>query len=101
MEYELIFDKEFQKNYRKIDKSLQIQGDKKILKLKENPYAIGKPLGIFNGLRELYLGSYRIYYFIQNNQIKVLLLDILHKNEQQKYLNQLTLEKIKQLSENL
>ena len=101
MTYQLIFDKEFQKSYRKLDKSLQIQGDKKLLRLKETPYMIGKPLGIFNGLRELYLGSYRIYYFIQNNQIKILLLDVLHKKEQQKYLNQLTPEKIKQLSENL
>lgn len=68
------------------------------MKLKEDPYAMGKPLGILKGFRELYLGSYRIYYFIQDNKIRILFLDISHKDEQQKYLNQITAERIRQLA---
>ena len=33
MEYELLFDKVFVKEYRKLDKSLQMEGDKKNTKI--------------------------------------------------------------------
>ena len=44
MAYTLIFDKQFARDYRKLDKSLQIEGDKKLKRLKDNPKDIGKPL---------------------------------------------------------
>ncbi len=96
--YKLVFDKEFTRSYRKLGNSLQIKGDKKIKRLKTNPDC-GKPLKYFVGLRELYLDSSRIYYLVQNSEIRLLFLDVVHKDEQKKYLNKLTPEKIKQLSQ--
>ena len=58
-EYKLIFDKNFVKEYKKLDRSLQIEGDKKILRLKINPVEIGKPLKFFPNLFELYFHIYR------------------------------------------
>lgn len=97
--YTILFDKQFVKDYRKLDKSLQIEGDKKLLRLKENPRDIGKPLKFFPNLYELYLRMYRIYYVVQESEVKVLVLSVEHKDEQERYLRNLTLEKIKRLLE--
>ena len=98
-EYNLVFDKNFVKEYRKLDKSLQIEGDKKIMRLKTNPKEIGKPLKFFPNLYELYIQMYRIYYIIQEKEIRVLLLSVLHKDEQEKFLRNITKEVIKRLIE--
>lgn len=97
--YNLLFDKQFVKDYRKLDKSLQIEGDKKIKRLKENPKEIGKPLKFFPNLYELHLRMYRIYYVIQESEIRVLVLSVEHKDNQDRYLRDLSLEKIKRLLE--
>ena len=97
--YKLLFDKQFVRDYRKLDKSLQIEGDKKLKRLRENPREIGKPLKFFPNLYELHLRMYRIYYVIQENEIKILVLSVEHKDEQERYLRDLTLEKIKRLLE--
>lgn len=97
--YRLLFDKQFVKDYKKLDKSLQIEGDKKIKRLRENPQEIGKPLKFFPNLYEFYLRSYRIYYVVQESEIKVLVLSISHKDEQDKYLRNLSLEKIRHFIE--
>jgi|SRR3989344_2809106 len=97
--YTLLFDRQFAKDYRKLDKSLQIEGDKKIRRLKENPKEIGKPLKFFPNLYELHLRMYRIYYIVQESEIKVIVLSVEHKDEQDKYLRSLSLEKIKHLIE--
>ncbi len=96
-EYELLFDKNFVKEYQKLDNSLQIEGDKKLIRLKTNPKEIGKPLKFFPNLYELHLRMYRIYYFIEENKIKVLLLSVLHKDEQDRFLRSLTKDKIKEV----
>src|SRR3989338_1637066 len=96
-EYTILFDKKFVKEYRKLDNSLQIEGDKKIIKLKSNPKEIGKSLKFFPNLFELHLRMYRIYYVVQESEVKVLVLSVEHKDEQEKYLRGLTLEKIKHL----
>ena len=98
-EYNLVFDKNFVKEYRKLDKSLQIEGDKKILRLKTNPKEIGKPLRFFPNLYELHIRMYRIYYVIQDEEIRVLLLSVLHKDEQEKFLRSLTKDAIKRIIE--
>jgi len=95
--YNILFDKQFVKEYRKLDKSLQVEGDKKLKRLKENPKQMGKPLRFFPNLYELHLRMYRIYYVVQESEIKVLVLSIGHKDEQDKYLRNLTLDKIKHL----
>jgi len=97
--YILLFDKQFTKDYRKLDNSLQIEGDKKLKRLKENPKEMGKPLKFFPNLYELHLRMYRIYYIIQESEVKVLVLSVEHKDRQDKYLRSLTLEKIKHLLE--
>ena len=98
-EYTLLFDKNFVKEYRKLDKSIQIEGDKKLIRLKTNPEEIGKPLRFFPNLYELHLRMYRIYYFVEEAEIKVLLLSVLHKDEQDKFLRSLTKEKIRRIIE--
>ena len=95
--YTLLFDKQFARDYRKLDKSLQIEGDKKLLRLKENPKEIGKPLKYFPNLYELHLRAYRIYYIVQESKVKILVLAVEHKDEQDKYLRSLSLDKIKRL----
>jgi mRNA-degrading endonuclease RelE of RelBE toxin-antitoxin system len=97
-EYNLVFDKNFVKEYRKLDKSLQIEGDKKIRRLKINP-EIGKPLKFFPNLYELHIRMYRIYYVVQEKEIRILLLSVLHKDEQEKFLRSLTKEVIKRIIE--
>ena len=97
--YTLLFDKQFARDYRKLDRSLQIEGDKKIKRLKENPKEIGKPLKFFPHFYELHLRMYRIYYIIQENEVKVLVLAVEHKDKQDKYLRSLSLEKIKKFIE--
>ncbi|MEK6928329.1 MAG: type II toxin-antitoxin system RelE/ParE family toxin [Nanoarchaeota archaeon] len=97
--YTLLFDKQFVRDYRKLDNSLQMEGDKKLKRLKENPKEIGKPLKFFPNLYELHLRMYRIYYVIQEFEVKVLVLAVEHKDEQDKYLRNLSLEKIKRLLE--
>ena len=96
-EYKFLFDKNFVKEYRKLDNSIQIEGDKKLLRLKLNPQDIGKPLKFFPNLYELHLRMYRIYYIIEEEEVKVLLLSVLHKDEQDKFLRSLTKEKIREI----
>lgn len=97
MFYKLLFDKKFAKDYKKLDKSLQIEGDKKLKRLKEDPKKMGKPLKFFPNLYELYLRMYRIYYVVEESEVKVLVLSIEHKDEQDRFLRQLTPEKIRNL----
>ena len=96
-EYELIFDKQFERKYRKLDRSLQKEGDKKIKRLKENPKQQGKPLKFFANLFELHLRKYRIFYVVQEYKVKVLFIGVEHKDECDKFLKQLTSEKINEL----
>jgi len=83
----------------KLDKSLQIEGEKKIKRLKENPREIGRSLKYFRNLYELYVRMYRIFYVIEDYKVRVLLLSVEHKDETDKYLRNLTTQRIKQLLE--
>ncbi|MDO8509472.1 MAG: type II toxin-antitoxin system RelE/ParE family toxin [Nanoarchaeota archaeon] len=94
-EYTLIFDKEFHKEFKKLDNSIQIEAEKKILKLKSMPYEIGKPLKYFSNLYELHIRMYRIFYVIEESKVKVIVLSLHHKDETDKYLRNLNKENIK------
>lgn len=96
MEYILQFSKEFDKRFRKLDNSIKSEALKKIKRLKENPKEIGKNLKYLPNFYELHVQVYRIFYVVVDNLVKVLLLDIEHKDECDKYLRSLTPEKIKQ-----
>ena len=98
-EFTLVFDKKFVLEYRKLDRSIQIIGDKKLLRLKQDPFSFGKPLRYLAGLFELYVDSFRIYYFVSEIKEKILILAVKHKDEQDRFLRQLTPDKIKQLLE--
>jgi len=98
IEYKLKFDKKFTKQYRKLDRNIQIEGDKKIKDLKLNPIK-GKKLEYFNSLYELKIRMYRIFYAIDDHKISVLFIGVEHKDECDKYLRGLTNEKIKSLIE--
>src|SRR3989338_8968976 len=94
-EYTLLFDKEFVRDYNKLDKSIRDEAEKKILKLKTSPSEIGKPLKYFSNLFELHVRMYRIFYLVEESQVKVLILSIEHKDETYKYLRELSKTGIK------
>ena len=72
----------FERILNKLDKSLKIQLDKQIDKITTNP-AIGKPMkNVRKGTRELYVGSFRLSYSLDENINKIILLDFYHKDEQ-------------------
>lgn len=95
MVYELRFDKEFARDFNKLDKSIRDEADKKLKQLKINPKEVGKPLKYFANLFELHVRMYRIFYVVEESQIKVLVLALEHKDNTDKYLRQLDKEKIK------
>jgi len=81
----LIVDKteEFVKTYKKIKDSLLKQKiEKQIIKIIENP-EIGKPMR-FNrkGTREVYISPYRLSYIYFEEEQKIIILDLYHKDEQ-------------------
>ncbi|MBS3079453.1 type II toxin-antitoxin system RelE/ParE family toxin [Candidatus Pacearchaeota archaeon] len=95
MVYELKFDKEFTRDFNKLDNSIQVEADKKLKQLKINPKEVGKPLKYFANLFELHVRMYRIFYVVEESQVKVLVLALEHKDNTDKYLRQLDKEDIK------
>ena len=76
MKYELVFSKEFDKDFSKLDKSNQAWVLKKIMALQNNPL-VGKPLRFeLKGFRSLRVGKYRIIYKIND---KILLSTLKHR----------------------
>ncbi len=94
MEYTLLFDREFVRDYNKLDNSIRNEVEKKLRKLKENPKDIGKPLKYFANLYELYVQMFRIFYVVEETKVRVLVLAIEHKDNTDRYLRQLTKEDI-------
>ena len=99
--YTLVFDKEFVRDFDKLDYSIQNEAEKKIKRLKESPKEIGKPLRYFSSLYELHVRMYRIFYVVEESKIKVLILDVRHKDETDKYLRQMNKEIVKSKMNNL
>ena len=76
MKYELVFSKEFDKNFSKLDRRNQALVLKKIVILQNNPL-IGKPLKFgLKGFRSLRVGKYRIIYKAND---KILLSTLKHR----------------------
>jgi len=88
--YEILVTNEFEKDYKKCDKSIRNRINKEIEQLKTNPFS-GKPLG-YNFFRENKVGNYRIYYLVFEKQVIVFVVAISSKKDQQK-----TIDKIKKL----
>ena len=68
MFYTLVFDKEFVRDFRKLDNSIQQEAAKRLKRLKEDPKEIGKPLKYFANLFELHVRMYRIFYVIEESK---------------------------------
>ena len=101
MEWTLVFDKEFVRDFNKLDKSVRDEAEKKLRILKENPKEIGKPMRYFSNLYELHVRMYRIFYVIEENKIKVLILALEHKDNTDKYLRNLKKDDLKDRLSNL
>ena len=72
----------FKKVYNKLDKSYKIGVEKLIKKIVENP-EIGKPMkNVRKGTRKLYVAPFRLSYAYFEKEMKVILLDLYHKDEQ-------------------
>ena len=78
---EVIFDSDFQKDFKKIkDKLTKEKIIKQVHKIKNNP-EVGKPMMYGRkGTRELYISPYRISYILENEIVYIL--SLYHKDEQ-------------------
>lgn len=85
--YKIFTTAEFDKDFQKLDRSLQIQIEKKIGQLETNLY-VGKPLG-YEFFREKYAGSYRFYYFVYEEYVVVFVIALSDKKEQQKVIDKI------------
>ena len=85
--YKIYTTEEFDRDFNKIDYSIQKQIEKILEKLEVNPY-VGKPLG-YDFLREKKIQNYRIYYLIYDNYISVFVIAISDKKDQQDVINKI------------
>ena len=77
--YTIIFDKQAEKQFRKIDNQNQKRILDKLELLKENPH-FGIPLtGNLTGLWKLRIGDYRATYRVQNNDLIILIIKVGHR----------------------
>ena len=80
--YKIYTTKEFDKDFTKLDKSIQRAIDNEIEQLEISPY-VGKSLN-YKFFREKKVKNFRFYYLIYEEFIVVFLIAISDKNEQQK-----------------
>lgn len=79
---EVIRSPKFIQNINKIDQSYLERIEKVIIKIIANP-DIGKPMRYDKkGTREVYVPPFRLFYFYDNNQEILYLLEIYHKDKQ-------------------
>ena len=77
--YKIIFERQAEKFFRKLDKKEQERIGRKILELENNP-ELGKPLTVkLAGLWSLRVGDYRALYQIRHNELLILVLKIMHR----------------------
>lgn len=72
----------FQKAFSKIkDNALKERITKQIKKIRENP-EIGKPMrNVRKGTRELHIGPFRLSYFYDKQEDKIVFLELYHKDK--------------------
>jgi len=87
MLYKIYKTDQFNKDFNKLDKSLQEQTEKEIEQLEINPY-VGKPLG-YKFFREKKVKNYRIYYLIYDEYVVVFVIALSDKKDQQKIINKI------------
>lgn len=83
--YSLYTTEEFDKDFSKLDRSLQIQIEKALTQIEGNPY-VGKPLG-YMFFREKKIEKWRVYYLIYDEYVAVFAIAISDKKDQQETIN--------------
>lgn len=84
-EYRIYTTDEFDKDFKKLDRSIQQQIKNKIDQLELNPH-IGKPPG-YPFFREKKVQGYRFYYLIYDEYVVVFVIALSNKKDQQKVIN--------------
>lgn len=83
--FKIFTTEEFDKDFDKLDLSLQKQIEKEIEQLEENPY-VGKPLG-YKFFREKKVKNYRIYCLIYEEYVVVFVVAVSDKKNQQRVID--------------
>lgn len=77
---------EFEDNFAKLSPDIKERFENQIKKLRNNPYALGKPLG-YPWFRELKNEKFRVYYLIYDQLIVILFVAVSDKKTQQEAIN--------------
>ena len=85
--YDLFIHLDFEKQYTKLDHSLQIEIDRSMEQIRNNPH-VGKPLGL-RFIREKKVRFLRIYFIIDEQQKRVLIAEISGKKDQQRVIDKI------------
>ena len=85
--YHIYTTEEYDRGFRKLDHSIQVQIDNELEQLQTNPY-VGKPLG-YPFFREKKIQSYRVYYLIYDEYVVVFVITISDKKDQQKSIDKI------------
>jgi mRNA interferase RelE/StbE len=80
--FKVVFDKDAEKEFLKLDKTVKEQIAKKLLDLQEGVFAHDKPLkGNHKGKFRKRAGDYRIVYLRENDILVITLIRIAHRKE--------------------
>ena len=85
--YKLYTTDEFDRDFDKLENSVQRQIEKILDKIEINPY-VGKPLG-YEFFREKKIQNYRVYYLIYDTYISVFVIAVSDKKDQQEVINKI------------
>jgi len=88
--YKIFTTEEFDRDFDKLDNSLQVQIENEIEQLETNPF-VGKPLG-YKFFREKKVKNYRFYYLVYEDYVVVFIVALSSKKDQQE-----AIDKIKNL----
>jgi len=87
--FRILTTEEFDKDFEKLDVSIQRMIDSEIKQLEINPH-VGKPLG-YRFFREKKVKNYRFYYLIYDEYVVVFVVAISSKKGQQKAIDRIKL----------
>ncbi len=77
---------EFRKVFNKLSKPIIARFNSHVEKLQQNPFSIGKPLS-YIWFRELKNEGWRLYYIVNEDKRKILLVQVSNKRDQQNIIN--------------
>jgi len=92
MAYRVLRTAAFIERFERFPRDIRGAFEKKIGRLAEDPFAVGKPLR-YPYVRELRVKGFRVYYFISHRRVIVLLCDASDKKEQQETIDRIISEK--------